>query len=186
MKILLVEQERSLLNALQRLLSVKGHDVQVAFDGVIAINEFDDGVDLVIIDENNPRIVFSETVNLLKQKKENLHFIALLDQLIVPYEYLKNNQNINAYMVRPFQAETLLSLIEEIDKFDYQNHLTFYELKLVELLKEKDLAPYSLIKETLKDEIDSLDNYIKSINEKLEKQMIVHDEKGFKLVDKND
>ena len=186
MNILLIEQERSLLTALERWLTKHNHNVQVAFDGVIAVNNFSEDIDIIIIDENIPRISFSETISLLNERKEGLKSIVLTNNFIIPTSYLLDSNHIDAYITRPFFADSFLEIINDLEKNTYKEPFTYYENKFITALKDGQLLSYEGVKEIFKEQINSLDNYISSLNKKMKDKEIVHDEKGFKLVNKND
>ena len=57
--------------------------VQEAFDGVIGINEFEMGIDVVFIGVDIPRISHLETIDLLKKKKPELIIVVLTNDFVI-------------------------------------------------------------------------------------------------------
>ena len=55
--ILVIEDEKNILNLLQEVLTLSGHKVEVAEDGLIGIQKFNDGnFDIVITDVRMPKL----------------------------------------------------------------------------------------------------------------------------------
>lgn len=186
MKALIVEQNRNLLNSLARFFGSKNIDTINAFDGVIAINEFSEDVDLVIVDSEVPRISFNEVISLLKNKKKDLKVAVLLDDFIVNHENLINNKNVDQFISRPFMVDEINEFIDSlnVDKESYGMFLTYKEYKILNLLNKEDYVNYQTI-DTGMYKAEEIYEYIKCLNQKLIDKEIVMTEKGLKLVDKN-
>ncbi len=187
MKILLIEPNRSLLNSLNRFLSSLGHECSLTFDGVIGVNEFDASFDLVIIDENTPRISYLETIELLKKKKPELMVFALLNSFVISSDTLLANELVDEFFSSPFVASELKFALENIKLFKDKSEIKFtirehYLLRLLE--KNKYLNIGDIDKKVLR--LEQIPPFIEGLNGKLKNKTIINEEKGFKLVDKND
>ena len=187
MKIMIVEHDRNLLNSLERFYLSLNHQVMTCFDGVIAVNNFEDDVDLLVIDINVPRISYLETIELLKKKKEKLITFLILDTPNIDNQILLDSKMIDEFYSLPFTAEELRASIQNIDllKDDYGVHLTIKERIILKELKDKSIIQFKDINHKIF-KSDEIYQYIESINAKLTKQRIALEEKGFKLVNKND
>ena len=185
MKIKIIEPNRSLLNSLNRYLETKGNTISLAFDGVIAVNEFENDTDLIIIDSTSPRIEYEEVIDLLKKKKENLRVFVILDSFDIPVEILASNLNVDEYFPLPFRAQEFDFCLEKLKYTRPNNNLTIREEYLLELLEKNDVVLMADIdKKIYRHEMIPI--YIESINSKLKGKKIIKEEKGFKLVSNND
>ena len=76
-KILLVEDEESLVNVLTLNLELENYEVEVASTGSEAIKKFDDSFDLVILDVMLPEVNgFDVCANLRKKSLTPILFIS--------------------------------------------------------------------------------------------------------------
>lgn len=187
MKALIIEPNRALLESLTRFFVSKNIETTPVFDGVIGVNEFDVSFDLVLIDVSTPRISWQETISLLKKKKDDLSIFVITDSIIVPSHLLIDNTAVDEFFTSPFNAywlnfslEKLKNRIKREDIF-----LTIKEEELLRLIETKEDLPFSQIDPKLY-RIDEIPLLITSLNAKLKDKQIVIEEKGFKLVMKND
>ena len=186
MKVLIIEQTRSLLNALTRFVTSLSHEATPVFDGVIGVNEFDDSYDAIIIDYQVPRITYLETIQLLKKKKPNLFVFVLLDSFFIPEDLLIENELVNDFFSSPFQASELAHSLESVKTFKPRDIvLTIKESEILEELENNEYLPLTKIDKKIFKE-DDVSHIINALNEKLKRKQIVSEEKGFKLVKKDD
>ncbi len=187
MNILLVEHNRGLLFSLHRYLVSKGHNVEDAFDGVIAINNFNDSFDLLIIDGDTPRVPCLEIIKLVKNKKKDIKVVVLMNDLILHEDILVSNEYVDEFIPRPFSPEDLDNVLNYL--FIRKRAtliLTGKEYQLLEKLREKEVVPYLEVVELIYGSEETARTYIKTLNQKLKGEEIVLIEKGFKLEKKYD
>ena len=84
-KILLVEDEESLINVLELNLEIEDYKVIVAKDGEEAIASFNDSIDLVILDVMLPKV--TQYIKTIKAKKTKVRVLkAGIDELKYGFE----------------------------------------------------------------------------------------------------
>lgn len=106
-KILLVEDEESLVNVLTLNLELENYEVEVASTGSQAIKKFDDSFDLVILDVMLPEINgFDVCANLRKKSLTPILFISAKGTSLDRITGLK--MGADDYLVKPFNLEELL------------------------------------------------------------------------------
>ncbi|MCR4879911.1 MAG: response regulator [Bacilli bacterium] len=184
-KILLVEPIRELLFSLNRYLTLDGYEVEEAFDGVIALNNFDNSFDLLIIDGDTPRVPCFEVIKLIKNKKKNIRVIVLMNDSILNADILVSNELVDDYIPRPFMPEDILEAINNLKlRHRTTGFFTNKEYLLLEKLREKEYLPYLEAYQLIYQNEVTLNTYIEVINKKLKEEEIELTEKGFKLVKK--
>ena len=106
-KILLVEDEESLVNVLTLNLELENYEVEVASTGSEAIKKFDDSFDLVILDVMLPEVNgFDVCANLRKKSLTPILFISAKGTSLDRITGLK--MGADDYLVKPFNLEELL------------------------------------------------------------------------------
>lgn len=187
MKVLIIEPNRSLLESLTRYFLSRKDQATPVFDGVIGVNEFDGSHDLAIIDVSTPRISWQETIRLLKKKKSDLSVFVITDSISVPVDLLLENNIVDEFFTSPFNAYWLNFSIEKVEKRDKREDifLTIKEEALLKLIEDKGDLPFSRIDNKLY-RVDEIPQLISVLNKKLKGKQIINEEKGFKLVERND
>lgn len=163
MNIVVVESNRHLLNSLERFLSSKGHKVITAFDGVIAVNNFDIATDLLIIDENLPRKDTSEIIRILKNKKPALKIVLLIDYL--KCERSSDVSGVDDYLSIPFTSKSLDCLIENLvsNSGEHSRNLSYKEAYMIKNSNKDGLIKFEDIDEEIIKE-EELFYYLDAIN----------------------
>jgi len=106
-KILLVEDEESLVNVLTLNLELEHYEVETASTGSEAIKKFDDSYDLVILDVMLPEVNgFDVCANLRKKSLTPILFISAKGTSLDRITGLK--MGADDYLVKPFNLEELL------------------------------------------------------------------------------
>ncbi len=106
-KILLVEDEESLVNVLTLNLELEHYEVETASTGSEAIKKFDDSFDLVILDVMLPELNgFDVCANLRKKSLTPILFISAKGTSLDRITGLK--MGADDYLVKPFNLEELL------------------------------------------------------------------------------
>ncbi len=186
MKILLVEQDRNLLSSLHSFLSLYGHEVEEAFDSVLAINLFDDTFDLVLIDEESPRKSLLSTLTYFKKNKEDIKIILLSKDFVIPLSFLLDYPILDAYLPRPFTEDMLLDLLTHIKDKKKHERCSLKEDQFLTLLEEKEILTFKEGEQLFFQEYDFYKTYLVALNKKLQGKEILVTEKGFKLVTHHD
>lgn len=106
-KILLVEDEESLVNVLTLNLEMENYEVEVANTGVAALEKFDDSFDLVILDVMLPELNGFEVCSKIRSESFTpILFISAKGTSMDRITGLK--MGADDYLVKPFNLEELL------------------------------------------------------------------------------
>lgn len=154
-KILLVEDEESLINVLELNLELENYEVVIARDGEEAIEVFDESIDLVVLDVMLPKISGFDVCEQIRQKsKTPVIFTSAKGTSTDRIKGLK--MGADDYLVKPFNLEELLLRIgillernqQEDDIIEFRfghNHINFktYEVtnnEGVHVLSKRELS----------------------------------------------
>jgi len=106
-KILLVEDEESLVNVLTLNLEMENYEVEVAINGAEAIVKFNESFDLVILDVMLPEINGFDVCAMIRKKSQTpILFISAKGTSLDRITGLKIGAD--DYLVKPFNLEELL------------------------------------------------------------------------------
>lgn len=113
-KILLVDDEESVLKALHKRLSKMGHDVAPARDGVEALEIFHSAdFDLLITDFRMPRMDGIELMKRVREKHEALPVILITGTSTDdPTNFLKHGAQ--AYLLKPISKGDLEAVLQQV------------------------------------------------------------------------
>ena len=149
MKVLIVEDELSLLDAINKYLSAEGYVCETASDFTSAsdkINQYE--YDCIVVDITLPNGSGFQLIQELKsiQSKAGIIIISAKDSLDDKLKGLQLGSD--DYLTKPFHLPELNARIQAIlrrKKFDCNNLLVFHEIKVDTLAKcvfvnEKELA----------------------------------------------
>jgi two-component system alkaline phosphatase synthesis response regulator PhoP len=106
-KILLVEDEESLINVLELNLEMEGYNVTLARDGEAALEQFNDSIDLVILDVMLPKINGFDVCKEIRSKS-NVPIIFTSAKGTSTDRVTGLKQGADDYLVKPFNLEELL------------------------------------------------------------------------------
>ncbi|MCP4969971.1 MAG: response regulator transcription factor [Arcobacter sp.] len=129
MKILLLEDEIMLNNAISEYLKDIGHMISSYTDGETVINNIDTSFDLLVLDINVPKINGFEILEELNKRKiyiPTIYISALIDIEDITKAY---DLGCREYLKKPFHLEELGIKINQILKKDQNNtsHMRFSE-----------------------------------------------------------
>ncbi|MEK7233492.1 MAG: response regulator [Elusimicrobiota bacterium] len=118
-RILVIDDDAHIRVLIADLLGLHGHEIDVADDGVEAINHLKkNNYDLMIIDRNMPNLSGIDAVAIIRtnRKFKDLKILMVTaDQF--PNDIVKAFElDIDGYMVKPFDVESLLVKVEKILK----------------------------------------------------------------------
>jgi len=113
-KILVVDDDKSILRAFTRILQKNGYEVDVAETGKEALEKAETGrYDLTLVDVRLPDI---DGTDLLPKMQKTMHEAVKI--MITGFPSLENgvkalDEGADAYLVKPVKPEELLTLIKE-------------------------------------------------------------------------
>lgn len=120
MKILIVDDDRGILNALKVGLTSFGHEVVVAENGNQALNiiEENKSVDLMITDLKMPGMNGLELIRLAKESKPG--FMVILITAYGDDSVREEVRNLGScgYIDKPFRPEDIFKAIRKLDLHD--------------------------------------------------------------------
>lgn len=127
MKILLLEDELMLNNAIKEYLTSIGHQVESFTDGQAVVDNIESSYDLLILDINVPSLDGFEIMSILNSKKiyiPTIYISALSDIEDITKGY---NLGCKEYLKKPFHLAELGIKINQILKTEQQNtsHIKF-------------------------------------------------------------
>ncbi len=176
-KILLVEDEESLINVLELNLELENYKVEIAKDGEEALARFNEDIDLVILDVMLPKINgFDVCEQIRKTSKTPIIFTSAKGTSTDRIKGLKLGAD--DYLVKPFNLEELLLRIgillernqsnDELQSFSFgENEVNFktYEVTnsngtLVLSKRELNLLKYFISR---KNEVVSRDDILDNV-----------------------
>lgn len=122
MKLLLIENDISLLESMKRLLVSKGYYVDSAYDALVGVGYLlNNDYDIAIIDMHLEKISFREIFELKIKHNININVIAITKKELLNTKLLNFEIVANEYLTLPFYSEELLNIIESIKLVDEIN-----------------------------------------------------------------
>lgn len=116
-RILLVEDERKIADALKSGLQENGYDAEVAYDGDMGFRMFkNQDYDLIILDINLPVINGYELCRMIRRKNDNILVLMLTAMSSVGDKLEGFNTGADDYLVKPFEFKELLARIRALLK----------------------------------------------------------------------
>jgi two-component system, OmpR family, response regulator MprA len=115
MRILVVDDEPAVREALRRALQLEGYDVELAGDGVEALERLAaNGVDAVLLDVMMPRLDGLETCRRLRRDGNALPVLMLTARDAVSDRVAGLDAGADDYVVKPFALEELLARLRAL------------------------------------------------------------------------
>ncbi|MBM4204950.1 MAG: response regulator [Gammaproteobacteria bacterium] len=116
--ILLVDDERQVLDVLSEMLRLEGHDVVTAENGVVALERIQtDAFDLVFADIIMPKKEGLETISDIRKRQPQLPILAISGGgRIGPRDYLEAARHIgaNATLAKSFGRNEFISMVDSL------------------------------------------------------------------------
>ena len=116
-KILIVEDEESLLKLESILLTTKGYLVQGVTSGVAALEAIEEEMpDLVLLDVMLPKMDGFEVCSRIKQNRETRHIPVILLTAKKTPEDVARGQEVGAdhYITKPFKSAMVMDVIDSL------------------------------------------------------------------------
>jgi len=110
-KILVIDDEKVIINMLQKLLEMHGHDVDTAEDGGKGIQKFDsDCFDLVITDICMPGVDGNSVAKHIRNSDKK--YVPVIGMSGTPWVFEGNS--FDSIFNKPFQLKALINTVEEL------------------------------------------------------------------------
>ena len=134
MRILLVEDEVSLSNAVKKILEKHGYFTDAVYDGLSAIEYTQSAeYDLIILDVMLPRLDGFEVLRVLRGEHNDTPILMLTAKSTMSDKVSGLNQGADDYMTKPFNTEELLARVGALTRRkgnDVVNSLSYSDLTL--------------------------------------------------------
>lgn len=116
-KILVVDDEKAIVDVIRTNLEYEGYDVVTAYDGLEALEKVDqEKPDLVILDIMMPKLDGYEVLQALRGQPETQD-IPVIVLTAYPSDIgamAAFRHDVDSYLSKPFQPEEMISLVERI------------------------------------------------------------------------
>lgn len=117
MRILLVEDEVPLAQALVEILKNHGYQTDAVYDGITGLNyAMDDVYDLVILDIMLPKMNGIDILKNLRAEKRNVPILMLTAKDEIEDKVKGLNYGADDYMTKPFSTQELLARIRALTR----------------------------------------------------------------------
>ena len=134
MKILVIEDEVSLSDALVKILEKAGHRTDAVYDGETALDYVEDfSYDLLIVDVMLPKMDGFEVVHAVRHLSLKMPILMLTAKATVADKVTGLKTGADDYMTKPFDTEELLARVDALTRRTGDlilNELAFGDLKL--------------------------------------------------------
>ena len=188
MKILIAERSRATSTALARLLQNTGYTVEIAYDGVQALEYLQkDRFDLMRAAIDLPRIDGRTLIRRAADSGVAIPTIGVLSVSEVTKDDLIQNVGFEALLPKPYPVEELLSLVQSLEQEDKEDHggLTLQQRRLLATLSTDRAVSYRELASILPELYGTISAFIAATNEILarsgSKNRIVTLENGYKV-----
>lgn len=110
-KILVIDDEKVIINMIQQLLEMHGHDVDTAYDGGEGIQKFDnDCFDMVITDICMPGVDGNSVAKHIRNSDKK--YVPVIGMSGTPWTFKDNS--FDTIFEKPFQLKALINTVEEL------------------------------------------------------------------------
>ena len=108
-KILVIDDEKVIINLIQQVLEMYGHDVDTAIDGDEGIQKFDSNCfDLVITDICMPGVDGNSVAKHIRNS--NKKYVPVIGMSGTPWAF--EDSSFDTIFEKPFQLKTLINSVE--------------------------------------------------------------------------
>lgn len=134
MRLLLAEDEKSLAEALYEILTINKYSVDVATNGVKAL-ELLDGIeyDGIILDVMMPKLNGIEVLKTIRQNNNNTPVLMLTAKSEIDDRVLGLDSGADDYLTKPFATKELLARIRAMTRREKENASSDFELGNIRL-----------------------------------------------------
>ncbi|MQW22724.1 MULTISPECIES: response regulator transcription factor [unclassified Lactococcus] len=135
-QVLIVEDERSISSYVKKELMFEDYDVQTAFDGVEALEKFENAnpaIDVVLLDWMIPKIDGLGVLRRMKKIQPNTPIIFLTARDYVGDKVAGLDAGADDYITKPFEIEELLARLRLIFRKWSAERATIYRVDYLSL-----------------------------------------------------
>ncbi len=134
-KILVVDDDKEIVKAIDIYLSGEGFNIVSAYDGEVAIKLVDDSIDLILMDIMMPNM---DGISAVKKIRENYNIpIIFLSAKSEDYDKIEGlNIGADDYVTKPFNP---LELIARVNS-QLRRYNNFYKKDLIDVYRSGDLV----------------------------------------------
>ena len=113
MKILFADDQQALIEPLQDLLTKRGHSVDLAFDGLKALELIDqNNYEIVFLDFSLPEVTGLEIVEHIQKTKPAIKTVMMTGYPLMK-DFLVNSIGADEYLSKPFSFEEVVALLKK-------------------------------------------------------------------------
>ena len=117
MRLLFCEDERDLSNAIKRLLEINKYAVDVAYDGVQALERaHTNHYDAIILDVMMPRMDGFQVLKILRSEGDQTPILMLTARAEIDDKVLGLDSGADDYLTKPFQIKELLARLRVLTR----------------------------------------------------------------------
>lgn len=174
MKILIIEDEFNLADAIKTMLSKKKYDVTIKTDGEEGLDEALTNVyDLIILDVMLPSIDGFDILNEIKEEGINSKVLMLTAKSTIEDKLNGLNNGADDYITKPFHMDELLARVNiQLRKNNKDNNIeignTILDIDKLLLINNDTKEEVSIIGK----EFQLLENFMNNLNQVLDKEQI--------------
>lgn len=174
MKILIIEDEFNLADAIKTMLSKKKYDVTIKTDGEEGLDEALTNVyDLIILDAMLPSIDGFDILNEIKEEGINSKVLMLTAKSTIEDKLNGLNNGADDYITKPFHMDELLARVNiQLRKNNKDNNIeignTILDIDKLLLINNDTKEEVSIIGK----EFQLLENFMNNLNQVLDKEQI--------------
>ena len=115
MKILVVEDEIQLANTLKRILDFENYDVDIAYDGLQALEHvYDTEYDVIILDVMMPKMDGFQVAKTLREQGYSTPILMLTAKAEIDDRVSGLDSGADDYLTKPFQVKELLARVRAL------------------------------------------------------------------------
>ena len=174
MKILIIEDEYNLADAIKTMLSKKKYDVTIKTDGEEGLDEaLTNLYDLIILDVMLPSINGFDILNSLKSENIDSKVLMLTAKSTIEDKLTGLNNGADDYITKPFHMDELLARVNiQLRKNNKDNTInignTILDIDKLLLINKDTLDDVSIIGK----EFQLLENFMNNFNQVLDKEQL--------------
>lgn len=181
MKILIIEDEYNLADAIKSILIKEQYDVNIFTDGESGFDEALTNIyDLIILDVMLPHMDGFEILKGLKENKINSKILMLTAKSNIEDKMTGFNNGADDYLTKPFHMDELLARVNlQLRKNDNKNILTIGDIELdITTLNLKNINNMEVI-DVIGKEFQLLEMFIRNPYQIINKEQIFNKIWGF-------